>query len=256
VTVQELYEALDGLFPFAEAGVWDEVGLQVGGWSSDAGVVAVAHEVTDQVVSDAIARGIGTIVTYHPLLFTPTTTLIHGSSSEGRAVRLAAAGTNVISVHTAFDVAKPGTADALLRALGVEAHASFGPVDDESGADIGRTARLAGGMTIGALCSAVESASGSPTKVNAPSDRSVSTIGVVPGSGGSFIAGAVGMMDVMITGDVSHHEAAYAAANELVVIDAGHIPSERAGVEAMYAAVCTVEPDAVYMVDNPNPWEG
>lgn len=254
--IRTLHEALDSLFPFSAAGRWDKVGLQVGDWDAAVRAVAVVHEVTDVVVEKVLADGFSVIVTYHPLLFAPTTELIAGSSNQGRALRLAAAGVSVISVHTAFDVANPGTGDALLAALGFTANGSFGPVDDEGGADIGRVATPERTVTVGSLRALVEAATESPTRSTARDQVSVSSIGVVPGSGGSFLVEAAGIVDAIVTGDVSHHEATTAASLGLVVIDAGHIPSERPGVEALYSQVCTVVPDAVRIDDNPNPWEG
>ena len=161
----------------------------------------------------------------------------------------------MISIHTAFDVAVPGTGDAFLAGLGVAVKGTFAPVDDEGGAHIGRFGSLGEPTTVGELRDKIEAVTGSPTRANAPDTRIVESVGVVPGSGGSFLASVVALVDAVITGDVSHHEAIHAASSGLVVIDAGHVPSERPGFEALYAAVCTVVPDAVRIADNPNPWE-
>lgn len=256
VTVRRLHSALDRLFPFSQAGTWDRVGLQVGAWDAPAGMVGVCHEVTPHAIDLAIATGVNTMITYHPLLFTPTTAFVSGDTSEGRALRLAASGVAVISVHTAFDVAQPGTADALLARMGLTATATFGPVDDGGGADIGRIASLPTPMMIADLRTHIESITKAPTRAAGRVDSAVSRIGVIPGSGGSFVSNAIDHMDVLITGDVSHHEAAAASTAGLVVVDAGHIASERAGVEALYSAVCTVAPDAIAIDDDPDPWEG
>jgi putative NIF3 family GTP cyclohydrolase 1 type 2 len=84
----------------------------------------------------------------------------------------------------------------------------------------------------------------------------VETVGTVPGSGGSFAASAAGLVDVYISGDISHHDANHAAAMGLGIIDAGHVPTERPGVKALYAAVCESSPDAMLVDEDPHPWEG
>ena len=114
-----LLRELDDMFPFASAGKWDRVGLQIGGFDREVGLVGVCHEVTENVVAEAMSLGATAIVTYHPLLFASTSSLIAGPTPEGRALRLAAADIDVISIHTALDVATPGTADALLDRLHV-----------------------------------------------------------------------------------------------------------------------------------------
>jgi dinuclear metal center YbgI/SA1388 family protein len=103
------------------------VGLQLGDPAGNVARVGVCHEVTAAVVAESISAGIDLLITYHPLLFRPTRRLVAGSSAGGRAFGLVAGGVALGVVHTAFDVASGGTADALAGALGVGATAGFGP---------------------------------------------------------------------------------------------------------------------------------
>jgi putative NIF3 family GTP cyclohydrolase 1 type 2 len=68
-------------------------------------------------------------VSYHPLLFHPTTRLVAGRSAPGRAWRLASAGVGLLVTHTDFDSCPGGTADALARTLGLDEVRQFGPVE-------------------------------------------------------------------------------------------------------------------------------
>ncbi|MDA2980050.1 MAG: Nif3-like dinuclear metal center hexameric protein [Actinomycetota bacterium] len=251
-----LLRELDDMFPFASAGKWDRVGLQIGGFDREVGLVGVCHEVTENVVAEAMSLGATAIVTYHPLLFASTSSLIAGPTPEGRALRLAAADIDVISIHTALDVATPGTADALLDRLGLRASTTFGPVDDDGGADIGRIVHLDNTTNLRVFAAAIAEVTGSPTRFAGDEDADISVVGVIPGSGGSFVAGAVGMMDLFVSGDIGHHDAAMASASGLCIIDAGHAPTERPGVEALYDAVCSVRPNTIRLTDDPHPWEG
>ncbi len=61
-------------------------------------------------------------------------------------------------------------------------------------------------------------------------------VAVVPGSGGDLIGEAEGV-DVIVTGDVSHHRAAAAVDRGVAVIDPGHVPTERPALVALYDAV-------------------
>lgn len=252
--VGELLEAIDRMFPFLDAGAWDPVGLQIGDRESGAASVAVCHEVTPGVVDRTLEDGIDLLVSYHPLLFDPTTEFTTGSDAVGRAVILTRARVSLIVVHTAFDVARPGTADAFLAALGLEAATTFAPVDEEGGADIGRTAVLDAPMTLGDLTSAVETTTQWAPRVNMPQEFEVSTVGVVPGSGNSFVEEAIDTVDCLITGDVSHHAASLAAAAGLAIIDAGHAPSELAGVQSLYSHIVGLAPGAIMLDEGAHPW--
>ncbi|MGI9584605.1 MAG: Nif3-like dinuclear metal center hexameric protein, partial [Acidimicrobiia bacterium] len=139
--VHDVLTVVDNVFPFAGAAGWDPVGLQIGGADRPAGRVGVCHEVSSDVVERVVMDSVDTIVSYHPLLFSPTTSLTAGPSAEGRALRLAEAGVSLVVVHTAMDAAHPGTGDALLTSLGHTPTDSFG-IDEEDGSPIGRIAAL------------------------------------------------------------------------------------------------------------------
>ena len=127
-TVADVIARLDESIGFAKAADWDPVGLQFGDPSAAAGRVAVCHEVTTSVVEAVEADPVDLLVAYHPLLFRPTRRLIAGPSAEGRAFRLMRSGVSLAVVHTAYDVAPGGTADALADALGVHDRRGTGPV--------------------------------------------------------------------------------------------------------------------------------
>jgi dinuclear metal center YbgI/SA1388 family protein len=128
LTVGELTSAIAAIAPFDAAAGWDPVGLQLGDRNELAATVAVCHEVTSPVVDAVLDRSVDTLVTYHPLLFHATRRLVAGQGASGRAHRLIRAGVNLVVVHTAFDVAPGGTADALAHALGLEEVSGFGPL--------------------------------------------------------------------------------------------------------------------------------
>jgi len=114
--------------PAHRAAADDPGGLQLGDAAAPARRIGVCHEVTADVVDAAVAAGLDLLVTYHPLLHAPTVRLVAGPSAEGRAWRLASAGVAVAVVHTAFDAAPGGTADALAAALGLRETRGFGPL--------------------------------------------------------------------------------------------------------------------------------
>ena len=81
----------------------------------------------------------------------------------------------------------------------------------------------------------------------------VETVAVVPGSGGSFLTRSEA--DVVVTGDVSHHQARAATASGVSVIDPGHAATERPGVQALYALIAEMI-DAIDMTDiDQDPWK-
>lgn len=127
-TVADIIDALSEVAPFDKAAGWDAVGLQIGDPAAEADRVAVCHDATPAVVAATIEAGVGLLITYHPLLFTPTRSFVDGPHAAGRAFRLASAGVAMGTVHTAFDVAPGGAADQLAAAVGIEDPVGFGPM--------------------------------------------------------------------------------------------------------------------------------
>lgn len=155
LTVGELAGALSANAPFDAAAGWDPVGLQLGDSGEEVEAVGVCHEVTDRVVDAALERSIDTLVTYHPLLFHATRRLVAGPGATGRAHRLIRAGISLIVVHTAFDVADGGTADALAQTLGLERIRGFAPLwGPESSRLVAHTAPGRAGVVLETLVAA------------------------------------------------------------------------------------------------------
>jgi putative NIF3 family GTP cyclohydrolase 1 type 2 len=62
--------------------------------------------------------------------------------------------------------------------------------------------------------------------------------------------------DVVVTGDVSHHQARDAVARGIAVIDPGHAATERPGVRSLYAAVSQLLGDAIDLTEvDADPWK-
>ena len=98
-TVAEILAGLDLIAPFAKAGGWDPVGLQLGDPAGAATSIGVCHEVTARVVEEALEAQLDLLITYHPLLFRPTTSLTAGPGPAGRAFRLISGGIALAVVH-------------------------------------------------------------------------------------------------------------------------------------------------------------
>ncbi|MEA2002514.1 MAG: Nif3-like dinuclear metal center hexameric protein [Actinomycetota bacterium] len=153
-------------------------------------------------------------------------------------------------------VAPAAQADSVVAAL-VNAHTyeepAYDVIETRSNAGfIGRAGTLSAPMTVASLSDHVHDRLGGVVRVSGSGP--VSTVAVIPGSGGSFLSSVDA--DVVVTGDVSHHQARAAAEASTAVIDPGHAATERPGVKALYAAVAETIGDAIDMTDvDPDPWK-
>lgn len=258
-SVAEVSARLEEAVPLTSAAEWDAVGLQVGDGAATVGSVGVCHEVNAAILEAAAAQSVDFLVAYHPLLFVPTTTFVAGASASGRAHRLAAAGIALHVVHTAFDVADGGCADALAAVLGLQEVAGFGPVDAARPDErfVGRVGALMAPSSLGQLADSVAGDLSNPVRMAGAGASIVTRVAVVPGSGADFIgAAATAGADVLVTGDVSHHRANEALEHQMAIIDAGHTATERPGVAKLYSLVSNMFDVVVDLTHiDPSPWE-
>ncbi|MBT8207973.1 MAG: Nif3-like dinuclear metal center hexameric protein, partial [Acidimicrobiia bacterium] len=210
----------------------------------------------DALVSAMAERGAGRIGNYSACafrtagvgMFTPGDDAEPTVGSSGRP--------NVIDEHRIEMVASRSSADSIVGAL-VAAHpyeeAPFEVYPLEANAGfIGRSGVLGAPTTLRQFAGRVEATLGGVVRVAGELDDQVTTVACVPGSGGSLLQAVTA--DVVVTGDVSHHEAQAALERGVSIVDPGHAATERPGIARLYSAVSAMHDAVVDLTDDPNPW--
>jgi dinuclear metal center YbgI/SA1388 family protein len=225
----EIIEMLETLSPVNFAEDWDNIGLLVGRRDKDVDTVYIALDATDEVVEDAINVGADMLITHHPLIFKKMGRVNTDDFIGRRVYNLIRNDISCYAMHTNFDVM--GMADAAADEIGLKDREVLDVTyeDDISKEGCGRVGSLKSCMSVEELAKLVK------RKFNVPNVRVFGDLGdivkvaaIIPGSGGSFIDNAIKMgADVIITGDIDHHEGIDAVAKGLVVIDAGHYGIEK-----------------------------
>lgn len=235
-TVREITESIASHTAAEATPDWDPVGLQLGDPEAEVNRIAVCHEVNDDVIDRLEAGPVDLLVTYHPLLFTPTTRITAGNSPAARSYRLIRMGVSLVVTHTDFDASPGGTADALAEFFDLRHIAPFGG-DPESGLPaIGRYGDFGGSLArVDAIVADAFGHVG--VRISGDRNRDVERLAVVPGSGSSLIASAAEVADALVTGDVSHHNAVAARDLGLAVVDPGHVATERPGMSRLVSLV-------------------
>jgi dinuclear metal center YbgI/SA1388 family protein len=108
----------------------DTVGIQVGRRSQRVSRVLVALDITPAIIDEAIARKIDVIVTHHPLMFRPLSSLSDANPVGTMALVLAEKRIALFSAHTNLDSAVDGVSFMLARALGVTKPRFLAPSTD------------------------------------------------------------------------------------------------------------------------------
>lgn len=126
-TVGEILNFVECVAPRYMKMDWDHVGLLCGGADREVHKVLVALDPFEHVCQEAAAWGAELLVTHHPLIFRPLTS-ITDETAVGRSVQiLCRNGISAINAHTNLDCAPGGVNDVLAHALGLTAVTVINP---------------------------------------------------------------------------------------------------------------------------------
>ncbi len=219
MNIRTILQALERYYPAATAEEWDHVGLLVGTADGETGAVVTALDVTPAVIDAAQAAGARLIVSHHPVIFQPLSTL----KTDSIPYRLAACGISVISLHTNLDKGAGGINDALAAAIGLQ---NVSVTAD----GLCRIGELAEALTARVLAQRIGAVLETAVRVCCP-DRPVRRVGVCGGAGGDLALSEP--VDAFVTGECKHHEWLAAEQAGVAVLDAGHHGTEKAAADIL-----------------------
>ena len=232
LTLREVLEVVERLYPPATAQSWDRVGLVTGDPAQPVRRIHLAVDPTLAVIEEARELGADLLLVHHPLLLRG----VHGiatTSAKGAAVTHLVVGDVALYVaHTNADVAAEGVCEALAQACGLGDTVPLTFVEDQP---LGRVGDLAEPLPLRAfverLATRLPEAAGG-IRVAGPPDAVVRRVAVLGGAGDDlFDAVRASGADVYVTADLRHHpvlEAREEARGGIpYLVDAGHWASEQ-----------------------------
>jgi len=243
----EIIQILEKYYPEEYACSWDHVGIQAGRLEKEITRVFVALDVTKKVIKEAVAKDADMVITHHPLLFKPIYSINNADPRGAKLIALLQHDICCYSAHTNYDIL--GMADLAAGMLGLKEMEPVEPseVGGDPAVGIGRVGALPFPRSLESCAELVKETFGLPSvTVYGTLLETISRAAIVPGSGRSMIdeAKAAGAQ-VLITGDIGHHEGLDAMAEGLAVIDAGHYGLEKIFVSDMTRFLSRNVPDIV-----------
>lgn len=253
VLCKDIIKELDRLAPPSAACDWDNPGLLAGRAEKEVNRILVAVDVTAQVVQQAVREHADMIITHHPLVFRALKQINDQHFISRRIVNLIQADISYFAMHTNFDCASGCMADLAAKRIGLQNAEPLevtGELDGEV-IGIGKVGTLEASMTLTELAEKVKEAFELPFVLVYGEEQvtgRLSRAAISPGSGGSMIKhGLKSGAEVLITGDIGHHDAQDAQENHMAVIDAGHygleqifVPFIKAYLEEKFGSEVTV----------------
>jgi dinuclear metal center YbgI/SA1388 family protein len=242
--LEKVLAALEAIAPLSFAESWDNVGLLIPAShpARDVERVFLTIDLTEPVLEEALAARADLVVAYHPVIFEGKKRFLSERANDRVVVAAIRAGLPVYCPHTSLDVAPSGIADWLASGIGdgtvraIEPRRPSRPEEEGTVAGLGRLLELALPRELDAIVHSLKSHLGVETLRVAKSEArrsAIRTVAVCAGAGGAVFERA-GAVDLLVTGEMRHHDVLARVAAGTHVILAEHTNSER-GFLAGYA---------------------
>lgn len=204
--------------PFSLKIDFDNVGLLCGFPEKAVTKVLVALDITLDVIQEAVSCGAELIVSHHPIIFSPLTSIRSDDLNGKKLIALIHNNISAICLHTNLDIIEGGVNDALALTLGLD-------VVDKL--PCGRIAELSQAESMDSFLQRAKKA----LKVSGlryyDSGHLVHRIALCGGSGGDLIYSARSLgCDTVLTGEVKYNQWLDAKELGINVIDGDHFCTE------------------------------
>jgi dinuclear metal center YbgI/SA1388 family protein len=232
----EIISIIEVKYPLSLAEEYDNVGLQIGNTERSIEKVLVCLDINEAVVEEAINTKANMIVSHHPLIFKPIKKLIYNDPITVMITKLIKADICVYALHTNFDNAENGMNDILADRLELKEI-------NKLSAGTGRYGILYNSMILKDFCALVKSKLNIDyLKVSGNLSSIIKSVAIVGGAGCDFLKDAIAMnCDVLITGDVRHHQAIDGLNANINIIDASHFFTEVVALPYISSLLNTIE---------------
>ena len=230
-SVDDVVAAVHRRYPPEAAASWDAVGLVCGDPRAEVRRILVAVDVVAATVEEAFDDGADLLITHHPLLLHPVSSVAATTPAGALVQRLVRGGCALLAAHTNADVARDGVSDALAAALGVVDTVPLEPLAGDPTTGLGRIGTLAMPLSLKAFA---DHASDSlphtvgGVRIAGDLESPVHRVAVIGGSGSDALAAAAAAgADVVVTSDLKHHVTLdHLAAGGPALVDVAHFASE------------------------------
>jgi dinuclear metal center YbgI/SA1388 family protein len=238
-SLKQAIEALESIAPLSLAASWDNTGLLLQSRALDtpASRILVTIDLTEAVIAEAIGQNVDLIMAYHPIIFAKLHRITRDEPQQRVLLDALANGISIHSLHTALDAIPGGVNDWLLGLLGacneIQPIEAAPPLawNGDGNAGQGRVATLAQPAPLIELIDRVKTGTNLKTLRVAASEghgagAMVTRVAVCPGAGGGLFE-TINDVDLLVTGEMRHHDILSRVARGTSVILTEHTNCER-----------------------------
>lgn len=225
-TVKDVYNLIDSFAPFDAAEEWDNPGLLAGNPGQKVTKAVFALDATSQIIESAAESGAQLIVTHHPVIFKPVSSVL----KDSLVYSLIENGLSVICAHTNFDFANGGVNDTLCEKLGLSGFY-------RQPGSLFNIAEFKEGISPEEFVKGIKKSLGADVRYN-KNGKTIYKAAVLCGGGAGYLEEAHNLgCDALVTGDAGHHHFLDADVYGMTLAAAGHFETEFPAVEILASLV-------------------
>lgn len=218
---KDIISFIEDFAPLESQEEWDNSGLQIGNLNEIVNGVLLVMDVTDRCVDYALKNNCNLIISHHPLLFDNITS-IDASEYKGKLItKIIKNNITVYSSHTNLDKSDYGTNYVISKILNLKDVKML--KNEENIGVIGTCDNYNNILNL------VDKRINKKENIiiYGKTNKDIKNICIISGSGSSLMQSCIdNNCDVLITGDIKHHDGQFAYENDLLIIDIGHFESE------------------------------
>lgn len=223
----EIIEKIEKEYPPELAYEWDNSGLFYGDKSKEISKVLVTLDILPEVVDMAIEEGAQMILAHHPIVMSGIKKLTEESFCGEMICKAIKNDIAIYSAHTNMDTAKNGINERLAESFGLEGIEVLEQDKPYPDCGLGRIGNLKKPITTQELAQTVKEKLNTPFVRVCGSKEKITKIAVASGSCSEYVPTAIEKgADAIITADMKYHNCLEFAAKGIVIVDAGHYPTE------------------------------
>lgn len=248
VNLIDIIKHLELDYPKETAYDWDNVGLQIGNANQRAKKVLITLDCTKEVVKEAIHLKADMILSHHPLIFKPISSITIDTPRGWTILNLIKHNIALYAMHTNFDVSDGGMNDVFCDLLGVQNRSLL---DDQEG--IGRIGDINPMSFDDFVAHLRQTFSIDAIRLIGSKRETISKVAMSLGSGSHHMNPAKKKnADVFLTGDVTYHTAIDAIQMGLTILDIGH-SAEKIFQTYLQNRLSKTFPDVEFVVSSVHP---
>jgi len=218
MTLQEIYDHLNTISPFALQEKWDNSGVMVGEMGREVSQIVLSLDIDFEMIERAKE---GTLfILHHPLIFGKLTALDFQKYPSNLLEKMILKKQSCIAMHTNFDKTHLNRY-VFEKVLGfhLEAQNDF-------------LCTTSGEWHYKALLKHIKEKLNLPTLKVVGKREKIGSIALCTGAGASLIDEV--QAECFLTGDIKYHDAMKAMSEDLMMVDIGHYESEQFFAEILY----------------------